>query len=191
MTRDIDASVVAASQDEVYRDVVLVRLAYDSGDVLVCSTPFDLDWDWDGDAADETFKGVGELGSYSQADEGTELRAYTRVLKLSGVPAANLALALGENYQGRDARIWYAFLDEDHQIIGTPVLEFRGRMDVQPIKLGDTREIALTLRSRLADWETESIRRFTNEDQQAEYPGDLGLEFVAQMKEKELIWGRG
>jgi hypothetical protein len=28
-------------------------------------------------------------------------------------------------------------------------------------------------------------------DQQAEYPGDLGLQYVEQMVSKDLIWGRG
>ena len=35
------------------------------------------------------------------------------------------------------------------------------------------------------------VRRYTAEDQKIDYPNDKGLEFVAEMAEKEIVWGRG
>ena len=33
-------------------------------------------------------------------------------------------------------------------------------------------------------------RRFTHEDQQERFSGDLGLEFVPDLQDKEIIWGK-
>ena len=58
------------------------------------------------------------------------------------------------------------------------------------IEAGETATISISVESRLVDWERPRVHRYTNADQQIAYPGDKGLEFVAQMVEKELVWGR-
>ena len=63
-------------------------------------------------------------------------------------------------------------------------------MDTMPIEVGAQASIQLTVESRLVDWERPRDRRFNHPDQIAEYPDDKGLEYVAQMAEKELVWGR-
>ena len=103
---------------------------------------------------------------------------------------ASLATALDEDYQGRTATIWAAPLDSEHRIVSDPVIVFKGRMDTMPITMGRSGEITVNLESRLVDWERARVRRYNDADQQAEYPGDLGLQFVEQMVEKQLIWGR-
>jgi len=50
--------------------------------------------------------------------------------------------------------------------------------------------IPFTFGGRLVDWERPRIRRYNNADQQVAFTGDKGFEFVPQMVEKELIWGR-
>ena len=190
MSRSVNAATMAAGKAELVRSVNLIRLGYASADALYASTPFDMGFDWNGDGAVETFRGVGALGSISAVEEGTAVAPQSLTLTLTGIDLATIAVALGDDYQGRDCRIWEAFLDEDHAIIGAPYVLFRGRMDTQDIELGETATITLTVRSRLADWRRPRIRRYTNEDQQSVYPGDLGLEFVPQMVEKQLVWGR-
>jgi len=33
-------------------------------------------------------------------------------------------------------------------------------------------------------------RRYTNEDQQLDYPGDRGMEFVSSIQDVTIYWGR-
>ena len=99
-----------------------------------------------------------------------------------------VALALGEDYQGRAALISLAFLEAGHRPLDAPVVLFRGRMDVMRITAGETAAIDLVCESRLADWERARVRRFNNADQRQRFPDDRGLEFVPQMVEKELVW---
>jgi hypothetical protein len=42
----------------------------------------------------------------------------------------------------------------------------------------------------MIDWERPRMRRFTDADQKAHHPGDRGLEHVAEVASKEVVWGR-
>ena len=57
------------------------------------------------------------------------------------------------------------------------------------IDVGATATITVNAESRLADWDRPRVRRYNHEDQQIDYPGDMGFEFVPQMATKELRWG--
>lgn len=189
MGRNLTSNQENASEASVVRTIALVRLDYASDDVLVASTPFNVKFDWDGDTNEETFLGVGELGNISSIEEAAEIQPYSVSLNLSGVPTENLSTALGEDYQGRDVRIWLALVDENYDFIDDPFLFWRGRMDTQEVDLVK-RTIDVTAHSRLRDWDRARVSRLTNEEQQSRYPGDRGLEFVAQTVEKELVWGQ-
>lgn len=184
MSRGLSEDLQEQSKADVVRPIFLVRLDYSTAPVLVCSAPFPVIWNG------ETYLGVGNLGSLGPSQEAAELQNYAITLTMTGVPAASVAAAIDENYQGRDARIFMALVDDGHRIVTDPLLLFRGRMDTQDIELGTTANITLTVQSRLADWERPRIRRYTTEDQQSEYPDDKGLQYVPQMSEKTLYWGR-
>lgn len=184
MARDISAVTAAAGKAPVARPVFLVRLNFVSGVVRAASTPFDIAHEG------ETYLGLGALGAISAVQEGAELQSYAVQLTLTGIPSDLVSIALADQYQGREAKVWLALLDEQHRVVGTPLLIFRGRMDTMDLELGETATMTLTVQSRLGDWERPRIRRYSNEDQQAEYPGDRGLEYVSQMAEKTIYWGR-
>lgn len=191
MSRTIDGDVVTASKAAHAGIVVaLVRMGFDSGDVLAAGAPWPILWDWDGDTVDETFIGVGQLGKVSRLAESADVRPWSISLELSGIDPSLVSIAMAEHYQGRDLRVWRAFLNQStHAIVGVPKLEFRGRMDTMNLKLGVTATITVTGHSRLSDWDRPRTRRYTNEDQQALWPGDKGQEFTAGTAEKELVWG--
>ena len=137
------------------------------------------------------YAGVGTLGKIDPIDESTELQAYGLQLSLSGIPNTLIGTALTEHYQGRALRVLVGALDASHVLLASPVLVFAGRMDNMQITLGpETASISLTAENRLVDWDRPRIRRYNNADQQAEYPGDLGFEFVEQMVNKTLFWGK-
>lgn len=182
MTRDITSATNNASQDEVIRPITLIRLDYESG--VVTASSADRDFDYSG----ETYVGLGNLGTISKIEEAAEVRAMGVTCTLTGIPSDFISAALGENYQGRDARIYLGFLDSNYSLIADPLLVFQGRMDTQDIRLGKDATVSVNIESRLVDWERPRVRRYTNEDQQNKYPGDKGLEFVSQMVEKEIVW---
>ena len=76
------------------------------------------------------------------------------------------------------------------QLVAQPIRLFSGRMDTMDTEVGDTATITVTAESRMVSWDKARVRRYNNEDQQNRYPGDRGFEFVSQMVEKNLLWGR-
>lgn len=184
MVRSISAVTAAAGKAAVARPVFLVQLNFVSGVVRATSAPFDIAYN------NETFLGLGALGAISAVQEGAELQSYAVQLTLSGIPPELVALALADQYQGREAKVWLALLDEQHRVTGSPLLIFRGRMDTMDLELGITATLTMTVQSRLGDWERPRIRRYSNEDQQAEFAADRGLEYASQIAQKTIYWGR-
>lgn len=194
MTRDITADTVAASAAPAVRVAVLVALNFESGWLRLWSGLGPLIW-----LGDE-FTGAAGLLGLSQIEESGDTRAAGFSLSLSGIPAA-LTLPDGrtmldavrdeEGYQGRAALLWYALLNDDGGFIGAPVRLARGRMDRISVQIGDTLAASLSIEPRTIDMERPRIRRYTSEDQQAEYPGDLFFSHVDKIAAGvNLRWGR-
>jgi len=134
--------------------------------------------------------GVGDLASISAIEETLELKAAGISISLSGVSAEWLSVALSEPYQGRTVNIYYGLFDENWNKKIEPYSLWSGELDVFSIDEGvDTSVITVTAESILVDLENPRVRRYTDADQQSEYPGDKGLEFVTAIQDNEVQWG--
>ena len=78
----------------------------------------------------------------------------------------------------------------DNVLIDSPLIAFAGRMDEPTIDIdGATCKITLNCESRLLDMNIAVDRRYTQEDQQMTWPGDLCFSFVNGVSELTLYWG--
>jgi len=182
--RTMQEAAADALQDTNVPYMVLVELDFAEGFVRLTNAGYDFIWNG------YTWTGAGNLGSISNIEEGQELQMYGCTLTLTGIASDYVAKCFGVGYSGRAATIYLAPLDSNYTILSDPVVIFKGRMDTMPISLGNESVLQITIESKLVDWERPRVRRYNNEDQQAEFPGDLGFEFVPQMVEKSLLWGR-
>lgn len=179
--REVHVDTATALDEPVYRPLVMVEMAFDSGAVRAHSGVGPVVWEGN------TFTGVSWLGKVSDWREGESLESYGVQLELSGLEAALVAISLGETYRGRTLKIWVAFFDADSQIVGEPVGPWRWRMStIDGEFTGKTGKLTLSAGSRMAWWEKDNVRRYTDEDQRAEYPGDYGCEFVSASSEREI-----
>lgn len=183
MTRQIDGATAAAVRAGHVPYLFFVRLDFDQP-LCVCSAGYDIVWN------DITWLGLGALGGIEPIEEQAGLEAIGLRLTLTGVPTDLIAITLGEPYQGRPCQVWFAPLSEDLQLVYQPVRLFYGRMDTMDTEVGDTATITVSAESRMVAWDRPKVRRYNNEDQQARHPGDRGFEYVSQMVEKNLLWGR-
>lgn len=182
MSRGLAAGNLAAVTGEIVARTMAVALDFPSGMVR-----------WNGSTQDlviggNTFLGLGVLGSIGVIEEGAETRAYGLTVSISGIPRDSVALALTQEYQGRQATLWEVQLDANGLPIGSPPLAFRGRMDQMSVTLGETATVTVRLENRLADWERPRVRRYTHEDQTRAFPTDKGFEFVTATTDKDIIW---
>jgi len=182
--RSLSASMVTEVTTAQLAPVLLASLSF--------STPVYL-WSGYGNLVynSTTYLGLGTLGTISPLEETTDLAARGLTLRLSGVPTANVSLALTENYQGRECSIMFGVLSPTAgTLIASPVTVFAGRMDVMQITDdGNTAEITMTAESKLMDFKRPREIRYTDEEQQQLFPGDVGLEFVNDIQEKAIYWG--
>lgn len=136
------------------------------------------------------YLGMGTLGTISQVDETTDLAARGITMQLSGVPTAYISLALTEDYQGRKCSVMFGALSTTASLIASPITVFSGYMDVMSISDdGNTAAIQMTAENRLVDFRRVRELRYTDEEQQNLFTGDLGLEFVTAIQDKAIYWG--
>jgi hypothetical protein len=97
-----------------------------------------------------------------------------------------VSLALQEPYQNRACRILFGVTN-----VADVIEVFGGFMDVMTIEdSGETSTISLTVESKLVQLERAKELRYTNESHRALFPSDTFFSFVADLQDKEVVWGR-
>lgn len=184
MTRSLGTDFTNALSADELRPFFAVELDFSSDPVRL--------WGGYGDITigGETYIGSADFMRISETEETAEIKATGINITLSGLPTSLISAALTEDYQGRDITLYFGTLADDGTINDTPYVLFKGRMDVMNIQEdGDQATINITGENRLIDLEVARERRYTSEDQKIDYPADKGLEFVADLQAKELVWG--
>lgn len=185
MARSIESAMSAAVAADLVRPIFLCQLAFPSGNVNLWSGIGDLTVD------SVDYVGAGTLLGVSDISESADVQANGIRVSLSGISSTMITKARDENYQGRELKILLGAMDSTNSIIDDPVVMFSGFMDTMTISDGgETAIISVTAENRLIEFEKTRIRRYTAEDQKIDFPNDKGLEFVAEMAEKEIVWGR-
>jgi LysM repeat protein len=133
------------------------------------------------------FIGAGEILSISSVQETADTQANGATVSISGIPSTYLSLALQEQYQGRECRMFFGILSSPEDMVEI----FSGEIDKMDInENADTAVVVVSVENVMIILERPAVRRFTHEDQQTRYPGDLGLEYVATLQDKEFFFGR-
>jgi len=207
MSRDLTPSTIEnISQDVVY-PFFATELRFDGNNVVRM---------WTGQGtlvlSDGTeWIGLGQLLNISSIEETSEMAVKGATLTLSGVPQSLLSLALAEPYQGRVCNIYFgtfsqgSLLQESSSYIllqdGSRInLEttdkgfnelFSGYMDQMNIEeSSETCTISLAVENKLVDLERVRTARFTSGYQKSIYAGDLGLDFIEDLQDKSIVWGK-
>lgn len=191
--RDIDATLLALFKGDPVKAVWFFEGQFESSGspsleyVRLWSGPFAFTWNgavWNGAAG---LLGIGAI------TEVSEIRAVGFQVTLNA-SASLLALALGYTRQGLPGRVWLGAFDTATGALAagsTPYKVFEGRFDVpEVVDEGGRCVISGKYESRFVDLDRVRARRLTDEDQQAEHPGDRGLEYVPGLQTKNLSWGR-
>lgn len=182
-TREDNATEVA-SEAAANHPIVFVKLEFDSGNVNLHSGHGTISFGGD------SYTGAGRLGTITGIEENSELARTPITLTLSGLPTDLLAALLSEHYQGRMATVYHGYLSmTTYQLVGEPVILYRGLMDSPTTEQGETLTISLGVESRFAQWDRAKERRYSNEDQRSRFPSDTFFQHMEQGVEKQIVWG--
>lgn len=207
--RDISSTIFFNLEEDVINPFFAIELNFDSAPIRL--------WTGVGTLVYEgmSYIGTGNLLDISSVEETSEMAVKGATITLSGMSSEVISLALQSPYQGRICNLYFGMfaktegnlLKEDGNYIllenGSKIaLEeqgitqglsqiFSGYMDEMNITEGpDTGAIELKVENKLIDLERQRVRRFTNQYQKSLYPDDRGLEFVENIQDKEIVWGR-
>jgi hypothetical protein len=185
MPRAMTADYLAAIQSAALRPALFVEANFTSGPIYVWSGVGSIAW------GGHTWTGLGSLGNVSMIEEGATVEAKGITLTLSGIDATMLTGILEEFQVGLPAIVSLGLFDAAGALIADPVGCFVGQMDQPTLDVtGTSATISINCESRLIEMNVAVDRRYTNEDQQRDYPGDRGFEFVNSIQEAQIYWGR-
>lgn len=180
------ATAIAAG---IVPNAIFVQADFVSGSLYLWSGAGPVAWNG------QTWLGVTDplgrsLGSITPLrTEASELRVDNVTMSLSGIPADLVGKAINECRVNKLVKVWYGIF-ADSSVIADPQLCFAGRIGVPTLSDdGPTCTISITVENRAFDFQRPRERRYTHEDQQTEYPDDLGFQYVQDIQ-KPAVWGR-
>ena len=204
-TRDISTAIQGNLEDDVVYPFFAIQLLFDTAPIYL--------WTGAGTLVFEgiSYIGTGNLLDVSSIEETAEIAVRGATITLSGMNSEVISLALQSPYQGRVCKIYFGMFSkgtllqedgaylllEDGSKIALESQEtgltqiFSGYIDEMNIDEGpDFGTIELKVENKLIDLERARVRRYTSGYQKSVYPGDLGFDFVEDLQDKEIVWGR-
>ena len=207
MSRDLSTSTLENIEAPVVKPFFAVELNFSSETIRMWTGQGTLVLD-DG----TQWFGLGQLLNISSIEETSEMAVKGATVSLSGIPSEILSLALSEPYQGRVCKIYFGTMSTGGALVqqsgsyilmqdGSKILVqtgekgfnelFSGYMDQMNIEEGsDTSTIEMSVENKLIDLERARVARYTSGYQKSVYPNDLGLDFIEDLQDKQIPWGR-
>ncbi len=189
-TRDISASNITASKAGVIRPILFSRMSFASG-VKRFHTEIGPRTAVHPIHGSESYTGIGDFGGMSSdVTESVSNAAQQIKVSLTGIDSSLLTDVFTDDYHGRDIEIMLGFDDVNGTLTDDPVILYSGFMDNVNIVLSDGRgDLTLNCESRAIKLQGNSDLRFTDEQLQSDYTGDLAGEYIFRMMDIQLKWG--
>ncbi len=189
MARDITTAFKNSIEGGVVKPIVGIELEFSDGTLRFWNGYGNLTMTAGGSS--KVFTGAGDMLGISEIEESSTLSMSGVTLTLAGIKTSIISTALGANYTNRKGAIYLGLFNTSNNVIADVYTLFKGNMDVMNIQEGsDTCLITLKLESRLITFEKPSNRMYTNEDQKIDFTSDLGFEFIPDLQDKEITWGK-
>ena len=189
MARNITTAFKNAITSKVVRPIMAVELDFSDGVLKIWNGYGNLTMTAGGSS--KTFTGQGDLLGVTGIEESSTLSMSGITLTFAGIKSSLISTALSAGYTNRNGAVYLGLFDASQNVIADVYTIFKGKMDVLNIQEGPlTSVITLKLESRLVTFEKASNRMYTLEDQQVDFANDVGFEFIPDLQDKEIIWGK-
>lgn len=188
MTRGISAATLAALEANTATPIFFVELRIDED-----SSPQIIDrlhtgigtitwggFDW---------TGAGALASIDNVAEGSSLSPNAIRLGLSGIDATITDYVFNNEYYRAPVIVYWGALT-DGALVEDPSVVFSGFIESIDVVMGgeDGDSIEVTAESELILFRRAPMLRYTDQWLQSKYAGDVGLQFVDQVKTAKVAW---
>lgn len=183
MSRGLSTTQRSAARAPHRMAIALVELHFKAGLLALALSPWDVTY------AGSTYQRTGQIMDIEAAHESSKSFEGIK-MTMTGLDTTIMTLAANEPYRGRLVRVLKAYINpEDGALIGSPVVQFIGRIRSMPIQeKNDTCTVAVLAEHYEAELQRPAPLRLNNADQQRLYPGDKGCEFADQLEDKVVVW---
>jgi hypothetical protein len=180
----MSSAMLAAIQSTDLQPALFIELSFNGATVYIWTGNGSISWN------SQSWSGLGSLMSIAVAEDGATVQARGITITVSGLDATLLPDCLSDFQLGLPAIVYLGFFSGG-SLISSPITTWSGRMDQPTIDVsGETATIAINCESRLLDMNIPVDRRYTQQDQQMTWPGDLGFQFVDSIQEFTIAWGQ-
>ncbi len=189
MARDITSDFNTAIIDTVVQPLFAIELEISDGTLRFWNGYGNITMTAGGSS--KVFTGAGDFLGISPISESSTLQMQGINILLTGIKSSLISSILSAQYTNRDATLYMGLFNTSGSVIGDVYTLFKGKMDVCNItENGETSNISLNVESRLIVFELPKERLYTLEDQQIDFSSDLGFEFIPELQDKEITWGK-
>lgn len=186
--RGFDSGLEATLDDAFVVPVFFVELEFDTDPLYLHTDLGSLT------TLGHTWLGTGGLGSISPIEETEEFRAAGLKLRLDITDESSGSIfqeLTQQDFYQRPVRVYFSTRDiTSGALSGTPTELFRGKADVPELRDGSETYVELLVESEWLDGKRRSNRRFSDAQLQADYSGDTGFKFLADLVNRKIVWGR-
>lgn len=184
MAHSLTTGMLAQTLAEAMIPAIFCEVDTPGGNAYMWSGVGNLSWN------SQTWSGLGELGGISPTTETTDLQANGVTLSLNGFDATLVGLAMNSLARFYPVKIWLGALDTSFNVIADPYEFHSGLVDSASIQAdGKTAALTVTSETRLVAMSQARERRYTDQDQRIECPGDGGFKFVDFLQNAISNWG--
>lgn len=199
MARDLHEDLIANLTSDMVRIVygVVITLPHPTENYNEDHALWTLDYDRSSYVQSEgvsyAFKGAGDLLSISEASETSDLSANG--LSISLMASTDIITVLRDRqYQGLPVKGFIGAVDVNdwtNNLSPTLFKFFDGFADQMLFSMTENAVIVtLKAENKLVRLSKSSGRYYTQEDHLAEYPDDKGFEYMNNLQDREVLWGR-
>ena len=189
MARDITSAFNTAIKSTNVRPIFAVELEISDGTLRFWGGYGSLTMTAGGSS--KTFTGTGDLLGFTPIQETSTLQMSGVTISMTGIKSSIISSILSAQYTNRNGTVYMGLFDSNKGVIADVYTLFKGKMDVANIQeQADTSIVTLNIESRLVQFDLPLNRLYTLEDQQVDFSNDLGFEFIPDLQDKEIIWGK-
>lgn len=169
----------------------LIEAYFTTGTVYVTTAPENVT------SGGQIYIGLGSVIGISEVTETGEINTDKLTLTLPLANDAHVQLLMGDVnvYRGRQIKLYMQLFNENFVPVGAKTLRWVGYMS--PVSIKPSRDEAGNqngkvelplIRAGLSKFRNFKGLRLTHNQQVTRYPGDVGLQYLADLIEKPAVW---
>jgi hypothetical protein len=182
----LTTSQQAEVEKPVTRTAYFAEFHFTTGILRVCSLGQNYD------CGGNTWLGVGTLGSISDVVETSTTESSPVTFTLNCAQASMLATGLSspDTYRGQAAKLYMCPLDDQFRLIDTPVICWRGFMDMMALNIDKdgTGNIQLKCETSAFGLSKMPNYRMNAAQQKLTYPEDTGFDYLTYLITQPQVW---